>query len=93
VEKNRHVRVRVTGRVQGVFFRAATAQKAAELGLAGFVRNLDDGTVEFEAQGSDVAVDALCEWARQGPPAACVDSLNIEDLALNGQLTKFEIRH
>lgn len=68
----------VSGRVQGVFFRASTAQRAGSLGVNGHAINLADGRVEVLAWGETQAVDALCEWLRHGPPAARVDALDIE---------------
>ncbi|HUH31362.1 MAG TPA: acylphosphatase [Rhodanobacter sp.] len=62
----------VTGRVQGVFYRASTRQRALELGLVGYARNQPDGSVEVVASGPDVALDALQSWLQQGPPAAQV---------------------
>lgn len=67
----------VRGRVQGVFFRASAAQRASELGLRGYARNLADGTVEVLAAGAEEAVDAMCAWLRQGPPAARVDAVSV----------------
>ena len=68
-------RYRVTGRVQGVFFRASTRTAALDLGLCGYAKNLDDGSVEVLACGSAAALDALDEWLQQGPPTAQVDSV------------------
>ncbi len=65
----------ITGIVQGVFFRAETRKKAQELSLAGWVRNLADGSVEAHAQGPDDALDQLEQWCRRGPPRARVDDL------------------
>jgi acylphosphatase len=65
----------VAGRVQGVFFRASTAQRARELGLVGVARNLDDGRVEVIASGDDEALAALHAWLHQGPPTARVDDV------------------
>lgn len=65
----------VSGKVQGVFFRASTRKQALELGLRGYAKNLPDGRVEVLAAGSDAALDALAAWLRQGPPAARVDDL------------------
>ena len=72
----------VRGRVQGVFFRASAAQRASELGLRGYARNLADGTVEVLAAGGEEAVDTLCAWLHQGPPAARVDAVSIAPVAL-----------
>lgn len=62
--------VRVTGRVQGVFYRASTVDKAQELGVFGWVRNCPDGTVEAHVEGDEPQVLALLDWMGQGPPAA-----------------------
>ena len=62
----------VHGRVHGVFFRDSTMRKARELGLAGTVQNLPDGTVQIVAQGSPQALKDLIRWAHEGPPAAVV---------------------
>lgn len=68
----------VRGRVQGVFFRASTRERALELGVSGYARNLPDGCVEVLASGSDQVLGALQEWLRQGPPAARVEGVSRE---------------
>jgi len=73
-------RCRVTGRVQGVFYRASTRERALMLGVAGYARNLPDGSVEVLACGDPAAVDALCEWLWEGPPMAEVSGVDIEAL-------------
>ena len=65
----------VSGKVQGVWFRASTRDEALRLGLRGHARNLDDGRVEVLAVGDAVAIDALAAWLRHGPPRARVDQL------------------
>ena len=65
----------VSGRVQGVFFRASTRDAARALGLAGYARNLDDGRVEVVAQGSEDAIESLRAWLHDGPPQARVDQV------------------
>jgi len=65
----------VSGRVQGVFYRASTRECALALGLTGYAKNLDDGSVAVLACGKADAVDALERWLRQGPPAARVDDV------------------
>jgi acylphosphatase len=72
----------VSGRVQGVFYRASTRQRAQELGCRGYARNLVDGRVEVLAIGEPAAVHALIEWLRQGPPAAHVTDVHCTELAL-----------
>ncbi len=80
----RRVRVRIGGRVQGVFFRATCAERARTLGTAGWVRNAAVGQVEaeFEGEGTDVA--AMLEWCRHGPPGARVDGLEVLELPPEG---------
>ena len=65
----------ISGRVQGVFFRASTRAEARRLGLTGFAVNLDDGRVEVLAVGDEAKLDALAVWLKRGPPAARVDSI------------------
>jgi acylphosphatase len=74
-------RLRITGRVQGVGFRYALQAEAGRLGLAGWVRNRRDGSVEALAQGPAQALDALTAWARRGPPAARVAEVRVEAAA------------
>ena len=71
----------VSGRVQGVFFRASTRERAQQLGCRGYARNLADGRVEVLAVGEPAAVHALIEWLWQGPPAAQVTDVNCADVA------------
>lgn len=65
----------VSGKVQGVFYRASTCERALDLGLSGRAINLPDGRVEVIADGDAVALDALEAWLRLGPPAARVDTV------------------
>lgn len=76
---DRTVRARITGRVQGVSFRAWTMQEATRLGLIGWVRNCPDGSVELLARGAAEAVDRLIERCREGPPDASVDAVEARD--------------
>jgi len=68
----RSVRLRITGRVQGVGYRAWMMRRASGFGLRGWVRNRADGSVEAVLQGSPEAVEKIIVWARHGPPAALV---------------------
>ena len=71
------VRLSVTGRVQGVWYRGWTVGKAQELGLAGWVRNITDGSVEALINGPKETVDTLVALCRSGPPAARVDGIDV----------------
>jgi acylphosphatase len=77
-------RCHVSGRVQGVFFRAATRQRAEALGVTGYARNLRDGRVEVLACGEDAAVESLVAWLAVGPPAAQVNAVDVEALDTTG---------
>jgi acylphosphatase len=71
-------RVRVHGRVQGVFFRAETRDRARSLGLAGWVRNCPDGSVEAVFEGDRERVQSMVDWCGRGPSGASIDSLDVE---------------
>lgn len=85
------VHIVVHGRVQGVFFRAATRSQANGLALAGWVRNLPDGTVEIHAEGEKDNLDRFIEWCRQGPPSAQVTHLDLDWTAAQS-MRDFEVR-
>lgn len=78
----KHLSFRVTGRVQGVFFRKSTQEKAEELTLSGNVKNLDDGSVSVHAEGEMEKLQTLEDWLSVGPPQARVDHLYKEEKAL-----------
>lgn len=74
-------RLVVTGRVQGVFFRASMRDRARDAGVVGWVRNRPDGAVEAHVEGTPEAVDAVQSWARDGgPPDAVVDAVEVEEV-------------
>ncbi len=77
-------RLLISGRVQGVGFRAATRAEALALDLAGHARNLRDGRVEVLAEGELPALDTLTRWLRQGPPLSSVEQLEMESVAVVG---------
>lgn len=70
----------ISGRVQGVFYRDSTKTKARELGVTGWVRNVQDGRVEAVVCGDDSQIDLLAEWLWQGPPAAKVEKIESEQI-------------
>lgn len=70
-------RIKVHGKVQGVFFRKYTQRKAMELGLVGWVKNQEDGTVSLEIEGELHSILAMQSWLRLGPPESTVESLDI----------------
>ncbi|MBS1505533.1 MAG: acylphosphatase [Bacteroidetes bacterium] len=75
----RHVKVRVSGKVQGVFFRASTKEQADRLGVQGFVRNEPNGDVYIEAEAEENIVKEFLNWCSLGPTRARVDHLEIAD--------------
>ncbi|WP_188558800.1 acylphosphatase [Hymenobacter glacieicola] len=75
---------RISGVVQGVFYRQSTRTEARRLGLVGYARNNEDGTVTIEAEGSVAALDALEAWCRQGPPAARVEQVTVSSGPVQG---------
>jgi len=87
----RRIRAIVSGRVQGVSYRASTADQARALGLTGWVKNLRDGSVALEAEGETEAIDRLLAWCRVGPPAAVVRDVTVEESAPTGREPDFTI--
>lgn len=87
----RAVRAVVRGRVQGVFFRDATVRRAGELGVAGWVRNAEDGSVLVHAEGPEPAVDRLLDFLHEGPRAARVESVEVERVEVEGH-EQFAVR-
>jgi acylphosphatase len=85
------IRLRIEGRVQGVFFRAAAAEQAGRLGVSGWVRNLPDGSVELAAEGNQKELEALIAWCRQGPSRANVASVRVVREQFAGEFQKFRI--
>ena len=84
--------VRVSGRVQGVFFRAWTQQQANELGVTGWVRNAQDGSVEAHLAGEQSKVDELINRLHDGPPSAVVSQVDVTEVdPVAG--ARFEVRH
>ncbi len=84
--------VYVSGQVQGVFFRDSTREKAEQLGLTGWVKNLPDGRVEALFEGSSKRVREMVRWCEQGPSQAEVEDVETEFEASEGNLTSFEVR-
>jgi len=91
-ERRARLQAFVTGRVQGVFYRASAAAEARRLQVRGFARNLADGSVEIVAEGERTALEALLEWARKGPPQANVKEVQVEWAAYHGDFDQFRIR-
>jgi acylphosphatase len=88
------IHANIHGHVQGVFFRAFVSEKAAELGLKGYVRNLPSlQDVEVVAEGEKENLDRLVEHLRKGPPAARVEDIRVTWSDYSGKYSSFEIRY
>ncbi|MFL5359651.1 MAG: acylphosphatase [Myxococcales bacterium] len=86
-------RLTITGRVQGVAYRASAQDEGQRLGLVGEVRNLSNGSVEALVEGSRPAVEDFIRWCRRGPPAARVLDVKVAWSAPSGEFSGFEISH
>lgn len=82
----------ISGRVQGVFYRATTLQEARARGLSGWVRNLHDGRVEAMVQGPREKVESLIQWCYKGPSGASVSGIDVEYGDPDDTLGEFDIR-
>ncbi len=78
-------KLRVRGRVQGVFYRKTAEDKANSIGLSGWVRNMPDGSVESLAYGTQEQIEVFITWCKQGPSGARVDSVDVEWLEPNSE--------
>lgn len=84
--------ITISGRVQGVWFRASTQETARSIGLTGWVQNNPDGSVITQAQGTKTQLSRFIEWCRKGPPAAVVDQVDILELEIEPREFSFVIR-
>jgi len=90
---NAALRAIVHGRVQGVYFRAFTRQRATRLGVGGYARNLPDGSVEVYAEGEKQQLEFLLQVLKQGPPGARVDSIETTWPDYTGEYKDFSVRY
>lgn len=84
--------LKVTGRVQGVSFRAWTREKARELGIVGWIRNCPDGSVEAHLEGDEAKVLWLIDLIGDGPPGSRVDNVRSNKVGIEG-LARFDVRY
>ena len=90
----RRIEIRVTGRVQGVWFRESTREQAERIGaLGGWVRNVPDGTVEIVAEGPQQACEQLIGWCSRGPRLARVDQVRHAWGEPTGEFESFQVVH
>jgi acylphosphatase len=83
----------ISGRVQGVFFRAYARETAVSLKLTGWVRNVHDGSVEAVFEGDDKNVEAMLEWCKKGPPHATVKHVDAAEEPYGGEFRDFRITY
>ncbi|RDC57570.1 acylphosphatase [Pedobacter chinensis] len=81
----KHINIKVTGKVQGVFFRASTKAVADQMGIKGFIKNEKDGSVYIEAESELFILDAFIDWCKEGPEKAVVENVEMSD----GELKNF----
>ena len=91
--EDKRVHLLITGKVQGVFYRASARDKADSLGIGGYVSNLPDGSVEAVAEGASESIDEFITWCRNGPPNAEVKDVKITFLPFIGEFTNFHIKY
>lgn len=91
LDGKKRMRLIIQGKVQGVFFRASTKEKAKELGLKGFARNRQDGTVEVVAEGDTDQLQKLYDWCHIGPDLSRVDSVKLSWHPYDKQFKEFTI--
>ena len=88
----KHYNITITGKVQGVFYRASTKEKAQELGIKGFVKNQPDGSVYLEAEGEFSSLEQLVEWCYKGPEKAIVEKVTKIEAPLK-HFEKFTVQY
>jgi len=88
-----NVNVLISGRVQGVWFRSSTKQKAEQLGVTGWVRNTKDGRVEAIFEGEENSVKSLIEWCHHGPPLAKIEKVEVNNQSPTNGFDDFSIKY
>jgi acylphosphatase len=86
------IKIKVLGKVQGVFFRQSAKETAVKLGVKGIVKNCDDDSVEVVATGDEQQLEKFIAWCRQGPPNAFVSEVLVQELSLQ-EFRNFSIHH
>ncbi len=88
----KRIHVKIFGKVQGVGFRVSTKMMAKTLGIKGWIRNCEDGSVEAVFEGKESSVEKILEWCKRGPPLARVDGVEVKEEKYKGDFRNFEIR-
>lgn len=87
------VHVIISGKVQGVWFRASTKDKAEQLGICGWVRNTFDGNVEAVFEGEEYLIQEMLDWCRHGPSSAKVENVEVEKQTPSNGFDVFSIKY
>lgn len=93
VAERERLTIKISGKVQGVFFRATTLEKANELGIVGYVRNGEDGSVLVVAEGRAEQLDRLAAWCAAGPTTARVTGCDVKRGRATGEFQRFRIQY
>ena len=93
ISDKKRFHVTISGRVQGVFFRANTTRQARALGLSGWVKNLPDGRVEAVFEGECGSTEEMLSWCKTGTPPASVDHIDYVEESVTGSFSDFKIVH
>ena len=88
---NQRLRLFVTGRVQGVFFRQSLKAKSIQNNIFGWVKNLEDGRVECILEGTEENISVVAKWAHSGPANSIVENVEIHDEKFDNEFTKFDV--
>lgn len=88
----KHYHLLISGRVQGVGYRASACDKGQQLGINGWVKNMPDGRVEMIIEGEQLKLEQMIAWAKQGPRFADVSHIDISEQSVTGKLSEFQIR-
>lgn len=86
----KHLNIKIYGKVQGIFFRVTAKEKADGLGITGFTKNEDDGSVYIEAEGEEKNLEEFLKWCKKGPSLAKVEKIETTESELKN-FTKFEV--
>lgn len=89
----KRVHIWINGMVQGVFFRRSSVNKAIELGVQGWVRNLYDGRVEIVSEGTEEQLERLIDWCKKGPPGAYVEGVEVKWEVYSDEFKTFRIMY
>lgn len=89
----KNVHITINGKVQGIWFRANTKQKAEQLGITGWVKNIPNGSVEAIFEGEENCIKEMIDWCQHGPPQAKVENIEIKEQSITNGFDEFLIKY